>query len=123
MKKGPLSKKDKAYITANYLDATSDIMADYIDRSVHVVNKFVSTLSFHQQEEKIETESSAPQDVATSKEKVERLGTASVLFARNKKQGVTVMTEAASTKGDEARDLNRSNPKRQKGMIHIIKKD
>jgi len=110
MKKGPLSKKEKAYIEANYLNSTSTIMADDMDRSVHVVHKFVSSLI------KQPTDQPAP-------EPKERLGSTSSLFAKNKKQGVTVMTEAASSRGDEARSFNRSAPKRQKGMIHIIKKD
>jgi|TARA_B100000085_G_scaffold281397_1_gene307894 hypothetical protein len=113
MKKGPLSKKEKAYITANYLDTTPTVMAGDMDRSVHVVDKFVSTLSFEKNTE----------EKASTVEPSEKVGSTSSLFARNKKQGVTVMTEAASAKSDQARTFNRTPPKRQRGMIHTIKKD
>jgi hypothetical protein len=113
MKKGPLSKKEKAYIVANYLEDTPKSMAKDMDRSIHVVDKFVSTLDFQKK-----TEERTP-TVKTS----EKVGSTSSLFARNKKQGVTVMTEAASAKSDESRNFNRTPPERQRGMIHTIKKD
>lgn len=113
MKKGPLSKKEKAYIVANYLEDTSKAMAKDMDRSIHVVDKFVSTLNFQKN-----TEEKTP-----AVKPSEKIGSSSSLFARNKKQGVTVMTEAASAKGDQDKKFNRNPPARQKGMIHTIKKD
>lgn len=112
MKKGPLSKKEKAYIVKNYLDATSSSIASDMDRSIHIVDKHIATLPFDQKEKPIKQE--APAQVTVK---------AGDLFARNKKQGVTVMTEAASSKGDTSREFNRTPPHRQRGMIHVIKKD
>lgn len=117
MKKGPLSKKEKAYIKANLDSSSNTIIADDMDRSVHVVDKFVSTLNVEVKTEE-KTEEKTP-DAKPS----QAAGASSNLFARNKKQGVTVMTEAASSRSDEARNIRRQAPKRQNNMIHIIKKD
>lgn len=113
MKKGRLSKKEQEYISKNQDYITPETIAEKMNRSVGVVSRYIEKLRLDKPAKEVE-----PQPAT-----VEKPFKAGTLFARNKKQGVTVMTEAASIKGDNARDVNRSQPTRQKGMIHIIKKD
>ena len=95
MKKGPLSKKEKNFIDDNE-SMNAEKIAEKLDRSVGVVEKYV----------KIKQEDSATHG----------------LFARKEDRGVTVMTEAASSQGDENKQNRKiSNPKRYEGVIHTIK--
>jgi hypothetical protein len=118
MKKGRLSKKEQEYISKNQDYITPETIAEKMNRSVGVVSRYIEKLRLDKPAKETVAKEVEPQPAT-----VEKTFKAGTLFARNKKQGVTVMTEAASIKGDNARDVNRSQPTRQKGMIHIIKKD
>ena len=101
MKKGPLSKKEKDFIDSNKSMSTEDI-ANTLERSVKVVSRYVE---ISDQENPTRT---------------------SELFARKEDRGVTVMTEAASTAGDDNKSRRKAespNPKRYEGVIHKIKED
>jgi hypothetical protein len=107
MKKGPLSKAEKSYITINHESMTATIMADKMDRSVHMVDKYIATLT---DSEKAVEETSVPALDSSS------------LYVRDKNKVATIMTEAASAAGDEGRKRPKT-PSRHKGMIHKIKED
>jgi hypothetical protein len=85
-----------------------------MDRSKNIVQKYVSGLSFEKPEEPAVAEpepvKSVPSDGAGN------------MFARNKERGATIMTEAASARGDEAK-VNPRPPKRYRNIIHTIKED
>tara|TARA_R110002051_G_scaffold33434_2_gene74962 strand:+ start:231 stop:530 length:300 start_codon:yes stop_codon:yes gene_type:complete len=99
MKKGPLSKKEKQFVDENKSMSTEDI-ASKLERSVKVISRYVEITD---QEDPTRT---------------------SELFARKEDRGVTVMTEAASTAGDENKAQRKSTtPKRYQGVIHKIKED
>ena len=99
MKKGPLSKKEKAFIDDNKSMSTEDI-ANKLERSVSVVSRYVE---INNQEDPTYT---------------------SELFARKEDRGVTVMTEAASMAGDVNKSKRKTeSPKRYQGVIHKIKED
>jgi len=99
MKKGPLSNKEKEYITKHSTEEVSEL-AKGIDRSESIVQKFIDTLE-------------PPQEK----------GITSKLFARKEERGVTVMTESASMAGDESKDSREPNqtPSRYRKFIHKIK--
>lgn len=107
MKKGPLSKTEKSYITKNHETMTATIMADLMDRSVHMVDKYIATLTTRS-----EDQAEAPASILDS----------SSLYVRDKNKVATIMTEAASAAGDESRKKPQM-PSRYKGMIHKIKED
>ena len=103
MKKGPLSNKEKEYITANLSGFSGNMgeLAETMNRSASVVQKFVDTLPKNQ--------NSSGKDTGG-------------LFARKKERGVTVMTEAASMAGDEGKtDRTPQTPPRYRQFIHKIK--
>jgi len=116
MKKGPLSKKEKAYITKNHENMTVRSMAGTMDRSVHMVDKYIATLG---KETKVE---SAETPTPTSEP--------NQLYARNvAENGVvrsTIGTQAASMAADESRSKRKENQTgvapRMNQHIHIIKK-
>lgn len=113
MKKGPLSNKEKEFVQENYLDMTVKELCAKMDRSKSIVQKYVSGLSFKRSEEPVtETE---PASTAPS-------SGAGRMFARNKERGATIMTEAASARGDESKSKPRP-PKRYRNIIHTIKED
>ena len=98
MKKGPLSNEEKQFVTdnASQFDSIEDL-ADKMDRSVGLLQKFVDTLT------------PKGEDI-------------SPLFAGNKERGVTVMTEAASIASDKNKEERAAtNPDRFKQFIHKIK--
>ena len=107
MKKGPLSKAEKSYITINHESMTTKIMADKMDRSVHMIDKYVATFT---DSEKVAEETSVPGLDSSS------------LYVRDKNKVATIMTEAASSASDENRKKAKM-PSRYKGMIHKIKEN
>ena len=120
MKKGPLSKKEKAYIAENIKTSTATLIADTMDRSVHMVDKYVATLDEETQAvSNVEpTETTAPTSEPNP------------LYARNiADNGVvrsTIGTQAASMAADESRtkrkeDKNGVSPRMNK-HIHVIKR-
>ena len=109
MKKGPLSKAERSYITINHESMTATIMADKMDRSVHMVDKYITTLEI------------PPSSVDQTQTSVSTPDSSS-LYARDKNKVATIMTEAASAAGDESRKKSQM-PQRYKGMIHKIKED
>ena len=114
MKKGPLSKKEKAHILKNYLDTPAAVMAEEMDRSVHMVDKFIAKQSFAQKEPE-------PEPVE-QKEKPKTTSQAFNLLARDKNRGVVVMTEASSMESDKNKPKP-TQPKRYRNIIHKIKED
>ena len=101
MKKGPLSNKEKKYVTQNISKFVGEVgrLAETMGRSTSIIQKFVDTL-----------------------EKKPDISPVGSLFARKSDHGVTVMTEAASM----ASDANKAQkspqpPSRYKKCIHKIK--
>jgi hypothetical protein len=110
MKKGPLSNKEKEYITANLSGFSGNIgeLAETMNRSASIVQKFIGSLK-----SQVET---LPKDQDNSDKHT------SSLFVRNKEHGVTVMTEAASMAGDDGKaDRTQQTPSRYRQFIHKIK--
>tara|TARA_B100000929_G_C15312395_1_gene354318 strand:- start:341 stop:658 length:318 start_codon:yes stop_codon:yes gene_type:complete len=104
MKKGPLSQKEKEYITKNFSGFTGKIdeLADKMSRSKSIVQKFIDTLE----------------------EELTKTTNASSLYAGNKERGVTVMTESASMAADESKaDKTSETPARYRQFIHKIKEN
>ena len=90
-------------------------MADKMDRSVHMVDKYVEKLSLEpvvkdkiDKSEKPVTEIISPAIDSSS------------LYVRDSNKTATIMTEAASAAGDESRKKP-STPQRYKSVIHKIK--
>lgn len=108
MKKGPLSKQEKTYVEENHETTTATIMADKMNRSVQIVDKYIAKLT-----------SSVKEKTKTSETVTSTLDSSS-LYARDKNKIATIMTEAASAAGDESRK-KAEMPSRYKGMIHKIK--
>ena len=79
MKKGPLSKKEKQFITENKNKEIEKI-AEELSRSVAVVKKFHQTIKNENEEAQLPPKSGD-------------------LFARNKRYGVVTMTEKKGRKG------------------------
>lgn len=101
MKKGPLSNKEKEYITEHLSDGTKKL-AEEMDRSESIVQKFADSLP---------SEAEQRSDVSN-------------LFARNEERGVTVMTETASMAADENKNKEARTPQtpdRYRKYIHKIK--
>tara|TARA_R110000824_G_C15231618_1_gene678618 strand:- start:3508 stop:3819 length:312 start_codon:yes stop_codon:yes gene_type:complete len=103
MKKGPLSKKEKAFITEHKKDDIKSIASE-LNRSVSVIERFHSTLE------------------------EEALSKAGDLMARNRRYGVVTMTEGASMAGDENRKKSKETKPdpvspRLKGSIHKFREE
>tara|TARA_R110000824_G_scaffold395873_1_gene596921 strand:+ start:10790 stop:11134 length:345 start_codon:yes stop_codon:yes gene_type:complete len=94
MKKGPLSKKEKQFITENKNKEIEKI-AEELSRSVAVVKKFHQTIKNENEEAQLPPKSGD-------------------LFARNKRYGVVTMTETASMAADESRKKNLQKKKEEK---------
>jgi hypothetical protein len=102
MKKGPLSNKEKDFITKSLPEFEGEIekLAEGMERSHSIVSKFVKSL---QEQEKPK-------------------GQTAELFAKKEERGVTVMTESASMAGDESKQGRTSQtPARYRQFIHKIK--
>lgn len=109
MKKGPLSNKEKEYITKNLSRFDGDLssLAEKMDRSKPIVKKFADSLA-------VENKEQATEEPAEHK--------AGDLFARNEERGVTVMTESASMASDESKQGREpQTPARYRQFIHKIK--
>ena len=117
MKKGPLSKTEKSYIAKNYESMTTTLMADEMDRSVHMVDKYIMKLGF-EPAKKEKTEQEEGSLVETAAPRID----SSSLYVRDKNKVATIMTEAASSASDESRKKAQM-PSRYKGMIHKIKEN
>lgn len=105
MRKGPLSNDDKNFIQGN-LDLNIAELADKLDRSEKSVKHYVNELA--------EESPPPPTETLTMQQ-----------YGRNKKYGVVVMTENASTLSDE----NKNKPKKleqirkYRGAIHRIREE
>ncbi len=115
MKKGPLSNKEKDFVQKNYLTMTEKELCMKMERAKNIIRKYVFGLSFEKQEETATKEKPEPVNVAPDNK-------AGSMFARNKERNATIMTEAASAKGDASRVASR-DPKRYRNIIHTIKED
>lgn len=104
MKKGPLSNAEKTKID-KMLQNGDDVLtiADATRRSENILKKYINSVAAPESSVVSEVVSEAkPEEQVTESESLPRTRTAS-LFARNEKYGVTVMTEQASSAGDESR--------------------
>ena len=108
MKKGPLSNKEKEHIESFYKTTPVKDLASRMDRSLSIVKKFVDKLPT---EEEVQKEEPPKQP-----------SVASNLLARNKEQGVVIMTEGSSMESDKNRKPPQP-PGRYSRFIHKIKED
>jgi len=110
IKKGPLNKKEKTYISENYKTESVKSIASTLNRTTYMVDKYVKGMSFKQDEE-------------TEIEPKPKTSDSSNLFAKNEERGVTAMTEAASMAADESRSkkVSPTTAPRYKRFIHKIK--
>ena len=126
MKKGPLSKTEKSYISKNHENMTATIMADKMNRSVHMVDKYIDQLEYEPIHAKrvVQADPAKPASDFSEAQKQDPAPTvdSSSLYVRDKNKVATIMTEAASAAGDESRKRSQM-PQRYKGMIHKIKED
>ena len=103
-KTGPLGEVEKYYIENHVEEMEIEDLAKKMNRSLASVKKYVEKLSKQKPKAKPKAK---PKEEAKKKE-----GPATNLFASNK--GSTVMTEAASQYGDEARKFVNRESKRAK---------
>ena len=103
MKKGPLSGDEKEYIKNNYQTLQVEVMAEKLERSLSIVQKFVEQL---------------PPMLPDTK------GNAQDLYARKPERGVVASTQAASMAADESRANKEpvTISPRYNQFIHKIKK-
>lgn len=116
-KKGPLSQKEKSYVSKNYKAKSVAVMAEHLKRSEYMVDKFVKTLSFENTEEVSKPSATQPAE--------QKQPTSDHLFAKNEDRGVVVMTQAASMAADESKAKRKEATNeivpRYKKYIHKIK--
>jgi len=115
MKKGPLSKKEKAHIEGSYKQKNVEEMAKELDRSCSIVEKYVMKMSFDQ------SSPNAP-DSGGGGEKQDP--PTSTLLARKEDRGVVIMTKEASMAADESKAKRKENgttSRRMSRFIHRIK--
>lgn len=105
MKKGPLSNNDKNFIQGN-MDLNIEDLASRLERTEKVVKQYVEELA--------EASSPPVQETLSMQQ-----------FGRNKKYGVVVMTENASTMGDESRKKPKAleEIRKYRGAIHKIREE
>lgn len=101
MKKGPLSSDEKEYIKNNYQQLQTEVIAEKLERSLSIVQKFVEQLP-----------------AKTEKENAQNL------YARKPERGVVASTQAASMAADESRANKEpvTISPRYNQFIHKIKK-
>jgi len=116
MKKGPLSKKEKNYISRNYTKKEPSEIAEKLDRSENVVNKYINKITE-------ETPEPAAESPPEEEKKEPQVHDVSNMFARNRERGVTVMTEAAASASDDNKQARKGHqsPPRYHKHIHRIK--
>ncbi len=128
MKKGPLSKKEKSYITKNRKNMTTSAIASRINRSVSMVDKYVANLEpVASKAEEVEEVLQVAKE--TPEPKPEPKAEPNPLYARNvTENGVvrsTIGTQAASMAADESRSKrkqsNNLSQSYRKQHIHEIK--
>ena len=109
MKKGPLSKEDKAFIDSNS-DMSAEDLSKKLKRSKSRVEKYVATLNKRTTKTKTTEATEENSDMN--------------LFARKEDRGVVVMTEAASMSADSSK-ANSSSLKanRYRDVIHKIREE
>ena len=106
MKKGPLSKEDKAFIDSNS-DMSAEDLSKKLKRSKSSVEKYVATLNKR-----------------TTKTKTTEENSDMNLFARKEDRGVVVMTEAASMSADSSKSNSSSlKANRYRDVIHKIREE
>jgi len=109
MKKGPLSKEDKAFIDSNS-DMNAEDLSKKLKRSKSSVEKYLVTLNKRTTKTKTTETTEENSDMN--------------LYARKEDRGVVVMTEAASMSSDDGK-ANRNSLKATKyrNAIHKIRED
>ena len=109
MKKGPLSKEDKAFIDGNS-DMSAEDLSKKLKRSKSSVEKYVATLNKRTTKTKTTEATEENSDVN--------------LFARKEDRGVVVMTEAASMSADSSKSNSSSlKANRYRDIIHKIREE
>ena len=109
MKKGPLSKEDKAFIDSNS-DMSAEDLSKKLKRSKSSVEKYVATLNKRTTKTKTTEATEENSDVN--------------LFARKEDRGVVVMTEAASMSADSSKSNSSSlKANRYRDIIHKIREE
>jgi uncharacterized membrane protein len=110
MRKGPLSKADKAYIEKRAGKDNAIKIAKKLDRNVELVEKHISTIVVEAPEPAVE----APASDQPQMPKVMDV------IARRPERGVVVMTEAASMACDKLREQRpaKQPSSRYKNCIH-----
>jgi len=109
MKKGPLSKEDKAFIDSNS-DMSAEDLSKKLKRSKSSVEKYVATLN--------------KRTTKTKTTEVTEENSDMNLFARKEDRGVVVMTEAASMSADSSKPNSSSlKANRYRDVIHKIREE
>lgn len=109
MKKGPLSKEDKAFIDSNS-DMSAEDLSKKLKRSKSSVEKYVATLNRRTTKTKTTEATEENSDMN--------------LFARKEDRGVVVMTEAASMSADSSKPNSSSlKANRYRDVIHKIREE
>ncbi len=125
MKKGPLSKAEKAFIEENLSEGMSvESMAENMDRSVSMVQKYVDKVGVEDVEVK---DSPHIEDVAeevAEEPAVQQEASVKVSDSIVRREGVTIMTKDASMAADDSRKSrmpNNKGPARYDKFLHQIK--
>ncbi len=118
MKKGPLSKAEKAFIEENLAGEMSvESMAENMDRSVSMVQKHVDKIDVQEPvEESVEEVAEEPA--------VQQEAPVEVSDSIARRDGVTIMTKEASMAADDSRKSrmpNSKGPARYDRFLHQIK--
>ena len=112
MKKGPLSKEDKAFIDSNS-DMSAEDLSKKLKRSKSSVEKYVATLNKRTTKTKTTEATEATEENSDMN-----------LFARKEDRGVVVMTEAASMSADSSKSNSSSlKANRYRDIIHKIREE
>jgi hypothetical protein len=119
LKRGYLSESEKKYISKNR-DKDIVFICNKTNRSEEVIEKYIEEVKKAELEEKANARIVADSQPKVAVNETENL-TTSDLFARNKKWGVTIMTEAAAMKSDETRP--KTVNVKQNSFIHKIRKE
>lgn len=105
MRKGPLSKSEKEFISAN-TNMTLTELATKLERSEKIIAAYLKTIT---------TTPPSSDDTTVSDMN---------LYARNKDRGVVVMTESASMAADEKKTkLDMYSSRKYRDIIHKIRED
>lgn len=126
MKKGPLSKAEKAFIEENLAGEMSvESMAENMNRSVSMVQKHVDKVGLQEPaEEPAEEPVESVEETAEEEPAVQQEAPVEVSDSIARREGVTIMTKEASMAADDSRKSrmpNSKGPARYDRFLHQIK--